>query len=66
MIFSSFPFIFLFCPSVLAAILACLRRSIFSQVWLVAASIFFYGYWNWRYVPLILLSCCSTSAGACG
>lgn len=26
--------------------------------WLVSASLFFYGYWDWHYVPLLFLSIC--------
>ena len=59
MIFSSFPFIFLFLPISLIGYFLIARKSSFenAKLWLVAASIFFYGYWNWTYVPLILLSC---------
>lgn len=59
MIFSSFPFIFLFLPISLFGYFFWSGRYSHTHAkwWLVAASIFFYGYWNWRYVPLILLSC---------
>ncbi len=59
MIFSSFSFIFLFLPVSLIGYFLIAGKSSFSnaKLWLVAASIFFYGYWNWHYVPLILISC---------
>ncbi len=57
MIFNSFEFIFLFLPIVwvLYYILGKLHIP-FAKVWLVVASLFFYGYWNPAYLPLILLS----------
>ncbi|MBU1242872.1 MBOAT family protein [Myxococcota bacterium] len=59
MIFSSFPFIFMFLPISLIGYFLIARKSSFAgaKLWLVAASLFFYGYWNWHYVPLILISC---------
>ncbi len=59
MIFSSFPFLFLFLPITLAGYFQIARRGSHSlaKLWLVAASLFFYGWWNWHYVPLILGSC---------
>jgi alginate O-acetyltransferase complex protein AlgI len=59
MIFSSFPFIFLFLPITLIGYFLLARRAshLHAKWWLVGASVFFYGWWNWRYVPLILASC---------
>ncbi len=59
MIFSSFPFIFLFLPIALIGYFLLARRAshLLAKWWLVGASVFFYGWWNWRYVPLILASC---------
>jgi D-alanyl-lipoteichoic acid acyltransferase DltB (MBOAT superfamily) len=57
MLFNSHPFILLFLPStligffLLARVSRCLAAS-----WLVAASLVFYGWWDLRYVPLLLTS----------
>ncbi len=47
-----------FLPVVLSGyfILNRLRLIHYAKVWLTLASIVFYGYWNIKYVPLILLS----------
>jgi len=47
-----------FLPIVLAGyfILNRLRLTLCAKVWLTLASLVFYGYWNIKYVPLILLS----------
>ncbi len=56
MVFSSVEFIFGFLPIVLGMFLLVERFGGFrlSQVWLIFASLFFYGWWNPIYVPLIL------------
>lgn len=58
MLFNSYPFMFGFLPIVLAGyfILNRLRLTLNAKVWLTLASIVFYGYWNVKYVPLILSS----------
>jgi len=56
MLFNSYVFIFLFLPitaSVFAILGAYVHRNA-ALVWLIACSLFFYGYWNPRYVPLIV------------
>jgi len=56
MIFSSWQFILVFLPiSFLVYFWLNHQRMIIAgKVWLVAASLFFYAYWNVHYVPLIL------------
>lgn len=58
MLFNSYPFMFGFLPIVLVGyfILNRLRLTLCAKVWLTLASLVFYGYWNIKYVPLILLS----------
>jgi len=58
MLFNSPQFIFFFLPIVFAGyfILNSLAPLSISRAWLAACSLFFYGYWNPRYLPLILLS----------
>lgn len=57
MIFNSFEFIFLFLPIVWIFYYVLGRLHIpFAKTWLLVASLFFYGYWNPAYLPLILLS----------
>lgn len=55
MIFSTFEFIFLFLPlAVIGYYLAGRRSNEVAIVWLVACSLFFYSWWDVRYLPLIL------------
>lgn len=58
MLFNSYIFIFVFLPITFFVYRAlCIReRNAASINWLIAASIFFYGWWNPKYVPLIVLS----------
>ncbi len=55
MLFSSWQFILLFLPTAFAGyfLLNRFRRVVTAKVWLVACNLFFYGYWDWRYLPLI-------------
>jgi alginate O-acetyltransferase complex protein AlgI len=55
-LFSSYEFIFLFLPITVWIYfwLAKKRYTKASTAWLVLASLFFYGYWNVKYVPLLL------------
>lgn len=57
MVFSSYPFILFFLPAVVL-ILAVLRgaRSELPVLFLAAASVVFYAYWDWRFVWVILAS----------
>ena len=57
MIFSSIPFIFAFLPISLAAfwILAKFDQRL-SGLWLIAASMIFYGYWRIAFVPMLIAS----------
>ncbi|ABK42916.1 membrane bound O-acyl transferase, MBOAT family protein [Magnetococcus marinus MC-1] len=58
MLFNSYTFLLYFLPTVWAVTML-LRRYATEQLtlpWLVAASLFFYGWWNPRYLLLILLS----------
>ena len=56
MLFSSYVFIFLFLPITAAgfALLGLIGSRTASLLWLILCSLFFYGYWNPRYVPLIV------------
>lgn len=60
MLFNSYVFILLYLPIVLFVYygLARFRRVRAATAWLVAASFFFYGYWDVRYVPLLFGSIC--------
>ncbi len=59
MIFSSFEFIFLFLPITIFFYFQINKfiNHFWGKIFLVLASLFFYGYWNPQYVLLILLSC---------
>jgi len=55
MLFNSFSFLFLFFPLVVLGFFAIARRSKpWAAGWLAAASLFFYGWWSWAYIPLLL------------
>lgn len=58
MLFNSYIFIFAFLPVMLLIYFYLLRQKLIfgSKIWLVAGSLFFYGYWNVIYVPLLLFS----------
>ncbi len=59
MLFSSWQFIFLFLPVTLAVFfLIPPQPSWPRKIWLLAASLFFYGYWKIEYIPLLLFSIC--------
>jgi alginate O-acetyltransferase complex protein AlgI len=55
-LFNSFEFIFLFLPVVFCVyfLLNHLRVTLLARWWLVGASLFFYGWWNVWYLPLII------------
>ena len=56
MLFNSFSFLFFYLPIVLAGyfLLGRSGRPLLPAAWLAAASLFFYGYWDVRYLPLLL------------
>ncbi|MCB1991741.1 MAG: MBOAT family protein, partial [Geminicoccaceae bacterium] len=59
MVFSSYLFILVFLPIVWLGYCLLARSRVGSfgvTLWLLLASLFFYGHWSWRVVPLILLS----------
>lgn len=58
MLFNSYPFIFIFLPICFFTyfLLLKIKFIIPAKTLLVTASIFFYGYWNPVYIPLILIS----------
>lgn len=58
MLFNSYPFLFLFLPVVLLGFALCTRRGgqTITMLFLIAASLVFYGWWNWRYLFLLLAS----------
>jgi D-alanyl-lipoteichoic acid acyltransferase DltB (MBOAT superfamily) len=56
MLFNSFEFLFLFLPLTLLVYFSLLRKrlAIAAKSWLLSASLFFYSWWNVKYLPLIL------------
>jgi len=55
MLFNSYEFLFLYFPVTLAAFFAIGRYSrLLAALWLFAASLFFYGWWNPAYVSLLI------------
>ena len=58
MLFNSPVYYLLFLPvaAVVYFRLTRLRHAGWAIAWLTLASLFFYAYWNWRYLPLLLLS----------
>ncbi|SEN80588.1 D-alanyl-lipoteichoic acid acyltransferase DltB, MBOAT superfamily [Duganella sp. CF517] len=72
MLFNSFTFLFLYLPLVFAGHCMLARwRPRWIIGWLALASLFFYGYWDARYLPLLLASIlfnywCGVRIGAAG
>lgn len=58
MLFNSYIFIFAFLPCMLVGYYILKHQAYFrlSKIFLVAGSLFFYGYWNPSYVPILLSS----------
>lgn len=58
MLFNSYEFIFVFLPITIGVFFALgkLQQKSWAIGWLVMVSLFFYGWWDYRYVPLL---CCS-------
>jgi len=58
MLFNSFEFLFLFLPVTLViyTLLCRLRNPVWPLVWLLLASLLFYGWWHPAYVALLLIS----------
>jgi D-alanyl-lipoteichoic acid acyltransferase DltB (MBOAT superfamily) len=58
MLFNSFEFIFIFLPITLCVFFQLGRRGYYKIAigWLVAASLFFYGWWNPAYLGLLIFS----------
>lgn len=56
MLFNTYAFIFAFLPVMLIGYFGLLRKRLIlgSKLWLVGGSLFFYGYWNVIYIPLLL------------
>lgn len=56
MLFNSYEFIFLFLPITVLGyyLLNRIRLTMASTAWLLFASLFFYGWWDLRYMPLLL------------
>lgn len=56
MLFNSFEFLLLFLPAVLIVYYTLLRidKIVIAKLWLVAASVFFYAWWNISYLPIII------------
>jgi alginate O-acetyltransferase complex protein AlgI len=55
MLFTDFNFLFVFLPLVLTLFWS-MRSGLFRLCLLLVSSYFFYGYWNHRFIPLLLLS----------
>ncbi len=58
MLFNSYQFIFVFLPITLIVYFILNRRKLIiaAKIWMILASLFFYGYWNVRYIPILLFS----------
>ena len=54
MLFNSYGYLFLFLPIALAGYFALHRSSTVALTWLVAASLFFYAWWNPWHLPVVL------------
>lgn len=56
MLFNSYPFLFGYLPIVLIGFFALCRRHLVkaAKAWLLLSSLFFYGYWDLRFLPLLI------------
>lgn len=54
MLFNSYEFIFLFFPTVLLGYFLLGRLKLDTNLWLLLASLGFYGYWDVRFLPLLI------------
>lgn len=63
MLFQSQGFIVLFLPAVLATYYLVAARPLLRQSTLLVASLIFYGWWDWRFLPLFLAHCFVAGAG---
>ena len=54
MLFHSQGFVLLFLPIAVAIYYALAKRQEAREWWLIAASLFFYGWWDVRFVPLLI------------
>ena len=65
MLFNSFSFLFFYLPIVLAGyfLLGRYARPLAGAAWLAGASLFFYAWWDARYLPLLLASIAVNYAG---
>jgi alginate O-acetyltransferase complex protein AlgI len=57
MVFNSFSFIFIFLPLTVCGFYALAGKNRrLAALWLLLASLFFYGSWDYRYIPILLTS----------
>ena len=56
MLFNSFVFLFAFLPITLLVAHVLGRRATVGKLALIAASLFFYGWWDYRFIPMLLVS----------
>ena len=55
MLFNSYVFLFAYLPITVAGFFILGRRSeLWAAAWLASSSLFFYAYWDYRYLPLLL------------
>lgn len=63
MLFNSYPFLFIFLPAVLIGFHALhLQSRRLALAWITLSSLVFYGYWDYRYLALIIPSICINCA----
>lgn len=57
MLFNSFSFLLVFLPVTLLGFFSLAKyKEVYAAGWLAAASLVFYGWWDYRYIPLLLTS----------
>src|ERR1700721_3179889 len=58
MLFNSYQFILLYLPIVMMGFYLLVKMNCgrFARIFLLAASFFFYGFWDYRFLPLLLAS----------
>ena len=65
MLFNSYTFIFIFLPATLLGFyIAALKSDVYVRCWLAGASLYFYGFWDVSYLPILIGSIAFNYAAA--
>ena len=57
MLFNSIAFILFYCISFLLFFTVCAKKRVYQNLLIFVGSCIFYGWWDWRFLSLLLISC---------